>query len=275
MSFWPFEVSLQASKLLDFEFLNNIQACALHLLFDSADEGSCIGMNAIKRPTERASFHLGQEENLKSPSLVAICDVWMDDTGTAKACNKIHRLHQELISELLSFMSERDLARPVNGNIVIFKQTSDEMLLVLRTVSRQWILMRHDMQLLLREKLRGPSYFDWPFLPGRSTLNYTGFSAYSRAASIPSTQGHTSITQPTDLRLSSNWIANQILNVLQSYGKHNESSAQPKTEWMGRDNFLPQVQRRVERIESVQMILPSFPWKSVGKRTLNDFNDMC
>ena len=83
------------------------------------------------------------------------------------------------------------------------------------------------------------------------------------------------MTQLIDPLQSSKRLAEQILDILQSYGKHIESSVQCEIEWKGRNRFLPQIQRRVEINGRIQMILPSFPWKSVDIKVWIDYRGLC
>ncbi|KAK4120749.1 hypothetical protein N657DRAFT_542630, partial [Parathielavia appendiculata] len=60
-------------------------------------------------------------------------------------------------------------------------------------------------------------------------------------------------------------VAHKILDVLQSYGKHTEADGGDNHKWLGREKFLPPVEQYVRSQQSIKMILPSFPWKSVNR----------
>jgi pyoverdine/dityrosine biosynthesis protein Dit1 len=65
--------------------------------------------------------------------------------------------------------------------------------------------------------------------------------------------------------LASHDIAHRILDVLQAYGRHIEPEGDGNHKWLGREKFLPRVEEHVRNQQTVKMILPSFPWKSVNR----------
>ena len=60
-------------------------------------------------------------------------------------------------------------------------------------------------------------------------------------------------------------VAHKILDVLETYGRHAESDGGDNHKWLGREKFFPRVEQYVRSQQTVKMILPSFPWKSVNR----------
>jgi len=61
-------------------------------------------------------------------------------------------------------------------------------------------------------------------------------------------------------------LAHDILDVIQGYGQHLNvgSDAASGGAWIGKAMFVARVEKQVELDEPIKMIMPSFPWKSVG-----------
>ncbi|GME23715.1 Pyoverdine biosynthesis [Neofusicoccum parvum] len=58
----------------------------------------------------------------------------------------------------------------------------------------------------------------------------------------------------------------RILEVIESYGKHEKShSNADQTGWLGRTTFGPIVEKHVRSGTIIPMVLPSFPWKSINR----------
>jgi len=55
------------------------------------------------------------------------------------------------------------------------------------------------------------------------------------------------------------------MDVLQVYGKHTQSAGPDGHRWLGREKFLPRVEEQVRKQQTVKMIMPSFPWKSINR----------
>ena len=68
-------------------------------------------------------------------------------------------------------------------------------------------------------------------------------------------------------------IATQILDIIQRYGKNVSSKDAP---WPGKAKFMPLVEAYVAKSESVQMVLPAFPFKSPNRKdkTLGSLPDL-
>lgn len=64
---------------------------------------------------------------------------------------------------------------------------------------------------------------------------------------------------------TSEQIAHKVLDVLEVFGRHIIPEGQENHEWLGRKMFHPRVKDYVKRGESVKMIIPAFPWKSVNR----------
>ena len=238
-------------------------------------------MKAVKHSAKRTSLLLGQDDLLKNPPIPTFREVRIDGGGTARACNTVYHIDQERITELLSFKSNQSLSAKVEGDNVIMIQISAEMVVVLSVVNWRWILMCYGMCPLPADKLFGPRQEVSLCLPCKSAT-----CIHSYGHTIPymvdrvltpllQRHGRASITWLIDPLLASKRRAEQILDILQSYGNHIGSSVQRATEWKGRGLFLPQIQRRVHTNERIQMILPSFPWKSVGTALSNDYSGLC
>ncbi|KAE9968951.1 hypothetical protein EG328_007162 [Venturia inaequalis] len=62
-------------------------------------------------------------------------------------------------------------------------------------------------------------------------------------------------------------IAGKIIDVLERYGQHirTESESSNDVAWTGRAKFLPIVLKQVQNGQTIDMILPSFPWKSINR----------
>ena len=238
-------------------------------------------MSTIKNPAKRAFLFLGQDDLPRNPSVHTFRKVQMNGAGTAKACSTVYCVNRELMSEMLSFMSNQNLSASVNCDTVILMQISAEKVLVLSVVNRRWILICYDMQSLPADRVSGLIHHNSLYLPGKSATcvySYADTVAYLTcyvAAPVIQRDGSTSITQLIDPLLFSKLRAEQILDALQSYGQHIGSSVQCAIDWKGRDRFLPQIQRRVGMNKRIQMILPSFPWKSVSIALSNDYIGFC
>ncbi|GKT45464.1 sporulation protein kinase pit1 [Colletotrichum spaethianum] len=73
-------------------------------------------------------------------------------------------------------------------------------------------------------------------------------------------------TLPTPpLEQSTEQVAHKILDVLQVFGRHIIPEGQENHEWLGRKMFHPRVEEYVKKGESVKMIIPAFPWKSINR----------
>ncbi|KAJ3943202.1 uncharacterized protein N0V96_007437 [Colletotrichum fioriniae] len=73
-------------------------------------------------------------------------------------------------------------------------------------------------------------------------------------------------TLPTPpLEQSSEQVAHKILDVLQAFGRHIIPEGQENHEWLGRKMFHGRVEEYVKKGESVKMIIPAFPWKSINR----------
>jgi hypothetical protein len=57
------------------------------------------------------------------------------------------------------------------------------------------------------------------------------------------------------------------MDVLERYGQHKSKNG-IEIPWAGREMYLPVVLKQVEIRRVIQMILPSFHWKSVGSSSL-------
>ena len=238
-------------------------------------------MSEIKKDVKLASILFGHDGLPKNSSTHTLREVQIDGVGSAKACRAVHKIDRGLTFEFLSLISSQNLSASFDKDTVIVMQTSAAMVLVLSAVSGRWILMCYNMQLLPAGKLFSPSHRSSPCLPSRSATciysyaNKVAYMAYHVAAPVLQRHSSASKIQFLDPPLSSKRSAEQILDILQSYGKHIKSSVQCATEWKGKTRFLPQIQRRVETNETIQMILPSFPWKSVGIALMSDCSGLC
>ena len=125
-------------------------------------------MSAIEYSAKRFPLFFGQGELPKNMSTSRFCEVQIGEAGTGKACNTVYHLDQELISELLSFTSNQNLSAPVDGDTVILKQRSAEMLLVLSAVSRRWMVMCYNIRPLPIDKPIGPRHYKSLYFPGKS-----------------------------------------------------------------------------------------------------------
>ena len=74
------------------------------------------------------------------------------------------------------------------------------------------------------------------------------------------------IEQLEEPETDSTQTAYRILDVIQKYGQHLEGEAKTEssTPWAGRAMFAPKVENFVLSKRPIQLILPSFPWKSVS-----------
>ncbi|OLN87378.1 Spore wall maturation protein DIT1-like protein 4 [Colletotrichum chlorophyti] len=67
-------------------------------------------------------------------------------------------------------------------------------------------------------------------------------------------------------KLTDEEVAHRILDVLEVFGKHLVSGDEEDNhEWLGRKMFHPRVEQYVKKRESVKMIIPAFPWKSINR----------
>ena len=72
---------------------------------------------------------------------------------------------------------------------------------------------------------------------------------------------------PIEPETESTKLAYKILDVIQSYGQHLKSDTDISNAgnvWAGRAMFAPKVEEHVIACQPIQMVLPSFPWKSVS-----------
>ncbi|KAK2044695.1 pyoverdine/dityrosine biosynthesis protein [Colletotrichum somersetense] len=60
-------------------------------------------------------------------------------------------------------------------------------------------------------------------------------------------------------------VAHKILDILEVFGRHIIPEGQENHEWLGRKMFHPRVEEYVKKSESVKMIIPAFPWKSINR----------
>ncbi|KAK1993655.1 pyoverdine/dityrosine biosynthesis protein [Colletotrichum falcatum] len=60
-------------------------------------------------------------------------------------------------------------------------------------------------------------------------------------------------------------VAHKILDVLEVFGRHIIPEGEENHEWLGRTMFHPRVEEYVKKGESVKMIIPAFPWKSINR----------
>ncbi|KAI2464696.1 Pyoverdine/dityrosine biosynthesis protein-domain-containing protein [Annulohypoxylon bovei var. microspora] len=64
-------------------------------------------------------------------------------------------------------------------------------------------------------------------------------------------------------------VASKILDILERYGQHLEpKGGESHSEgggWLGRSLFLGKVEQQLEKGQSIHMILPAFPWKSINR----------
>ncbi|EFQ36191.1 pyoverdine/dityrosine biosynthesis protein [Colletotrichum graminicola M1.001] len=60
-------------------------------------------------------------------------------------------------------------------------------------------------------------------------------------------------------------VAHKILDVLEVFGRHIIPEGHENHEWLGRKIFHPRVEEYVKKKESVKMIIPAFPWKSINR----------
>ncbi|KAK2027389.1 pyoverdine/dityrosine biosynthesis protein [Colletotrichum zoysiae] len=60
-------------------------------------------------------------------------------------------------------------------------------------------------------------------------------------------------------------VAHKILDILEVFGRHIILEGQENHEWLGRKMFHPRVEEYVKKSESVKMIIPAFPWKSINR----------
>ncbi|CCF35993.1 pyoverdine/dityrosine biosynthesis protein [Colletotrichum higginsianum] len=73
-------------------------------------------------------------------------------------------------------------------------------------------------------------------------------------------------TLPTPpIEQSTEQVAHKILDVLQAFGRHIVPEGQENHEWLGRKMFHGRVEEYVKKGESVKMIIPAFPWKSINR----------
>ncbi|GKT61457.1 pyoverdine/dityrosine biosynthesis protein [Colletotrichum tofieldiae] len=103
-----------------------------------------------------------------------------------------------------------------------------------------------------------------------STTTKSPFSAFksplrneSIDAVIDDVSKETLPTPPLDQ--STEQVAHKILDVLQVFGRHIIPEGQENHEWLGRKMFHPRVEEYVKKGESVKMIIPAFPWKSINR----------
>lgn len=74
-----------------------------------------------------------------------------------------------------------------------------------------------------------------------------------------------SLENPDPLEKPSTRLACDILDVIQRYGQHLHSDVSGGVEWIGKSMFVARVEKQVELDQPINMILPSFPWKSVSR----------
>ncbi|KDN61691.1 putative pyoverdine/dityrosine biosynthesis protein [Colletotrichum sublineola] len=60
-------------------------------------------------------------------------------------------------------------------------------------------------------------------------------------------------------------VAHKVLDILEVFGRHIIPEGQENHEWLGRTMFHPRVEEYVKKGESVKMIIPAFPWKSINR----------
>ncbi|KAK1570248.1 pyoverdine/dityrosine biosynthesis protein [Colletotrichum navitas] len=60
-------------------------------------------------------------------------------------------------------------------------------------------------------------------------------------------------------------VAHKVLDVLEVFGRHIIPEGQENHEWLGRKMFHPRVEEYIKKNESVKMIIPAFPWKSINR----------
>ena len=61
-------------------------------------------------------------------------------------------------------------------------------------------------------------------------------------------------------------VTHRILDVLQRYGQHlgGEDNGSEHAMWAGRGMFAPKIEKYIAAEQSIKLVLPSFPWKSVS-----------
>ncbi|KZL78855.1 pyoverdine dityrosine biosynthesis protein [Colletotrichum incanum] len=121
--------------------------------------------------------------------------------------------------------------------------------------------------------LTGPDQVVMSPVSASTKSPFSAFKSPLRNESIDAVMDDVSKDQPAitetlptpPLDQSTEQVAHKILDVLQVFGRHIIPEGQENHEWLGRKMFHPRVEEYVKKGESVKMIIPAFPWKSINR----------